>query len=76
VDLTSFRRIVIQVLSGLTAYGYYAGSLTGVVDEDTRGAEPDAKVQQPQDHRHGNGKLFHLGHTTRGAPTSPGRPRQ
>ncbi|WP_409566803.1 peptidoglycan-binding domain-containing protein [Rhizobium leguminosarum] len=33
-----FRRIVIQVQSGLTAYGYYAGSLTGVVDEDTRAA--------------------------------------
>jgi hypothetical protein len=30
-----FRRIVIQVQSGLTAYGYYAGFLTGVVDEDT-----------------------------------------
>ncbi|MGO6702456.1 peptidoglycan-binding domain-containing protein [Rhizobium ruizarguesonis] len=26
------------MLSGLTAYGYYAGSLTGVVDEDTRAA--------------------------------------
>ncbi|MGZ2406534.1 peptidoglycan-binding domain-containing protein [Rhizobium ruizarguesonis] len=24
------------MLSGLTAYGYYAGSLTGVVDEDAR----------------------------------------
>ncbi|WP_409566640.1 peptidoglycan-binding domain-containing protein [Rhizobium leguminosarum] len=24
--------------SGLPAYGYYAGSLTGVVDEDTRAA--------------------------------------
>ncbi|ACS58911.1 peptidoglycan-binding domain-containing protein [Rhizobium leguminosarum] len=33
-----FRRIVIQVQSGLPAYGYYAGSLTGVVDEDTRAA--------------------------------------
>ncbi|MBY5530123.1 His-Xaa-Ser repeat protein HxsA [Rhizobium leguminosarum bv. viciae] len=33
-----FRRIVIQVQSGLTAYGYYAGALTGVVDEDTRAA--------------------------------------
>jgi hypothetical protein len=36
VDLTGLKRIVIQVLSGLTAYGYYAGSLTGVVDEDAR----------------------------------------
>ncbi|WP_245489211.1 peptidoglycan-binding domain-containing protein [Rhizobium ruizarguesonis] len=26
------------MLSGLTAYGYCAGSLTGVVDEDTRAA--------------------------------------
>ncbi|WP_246706224.1 peptidoglycan-binding domain-containing protein [Rhizobium leguminosarum] len=32
------RRIVIQVQSGLTAYGYYAGALTGVADEDTRAA--------------------------------------
>jgi His-Xaa-Ser repeat protein HxsA len=30
--------IVIQVQSGLTAYGYYAGALTGVVDEDTKAA--------------------------------------
>ncbi len=33
-----FKQIVILVQSGLTAYGYYAGALTGVVDEDTRAA--------------------------------------
>lgn len=33
-----FKQIVILVQSGLTAYGYYAGSLTGVVDGDTRAA--------------------------------------
>jgi len=33
-----FRQVVIQVQSGLTADGYYAGALTGVVDADTRAA--------------------------------------
>lgn len=33
-----FKQIVILVQSGLTAYGYYGGLLTGAVDEDTRAA--------------------------------------
>lgn len=37
-NAAKFKQIVILVQSGLTAYGYYAGSLTGVVDEDTRAA--------------------------------------
>jgi His-Xaa-Ser repeat protein HxsA len=33
-----FKQIVMLVQSGLTAYGYYGGPLTGAVDEDTKAA--------------------------------------